>query len=265
MACREGRDAEVPMSNVGQPAAAPFGACLVVALVAAGGCGISREQEIRLGREVRPRFEQRVGGLADDEAVQAYVNAVGQRVVKYTRRPDLPWEFRVLESNRLNAFALPGGFVYVTTELLRKLDDEAQLAAVLAHQAGHAAHGHTLRQLVRTQIVPAGDAELDRVAAGVEWIKYTKDQEEEADLAGLRYLASAGYDPTALIQVMQLAQREAETSGVDSPEFFGTHTDPRDRMAYLREDIRREYAGAAATGRTGREQYRGVVLPAVSP
>src|SRR2546428_579819 len=104
------------------------------------GCAIGEKDEIAMGKKAQPQFEKQFGGLYPDPEVQQYVNEVGMSMTRYTGRPDLPWQFRVVNSRQINAFSLPGGYTYVTQGLLFNLKSEAQLAAILGHESGHVAH-----------------------------------------------------------------------------------------------------------------------------
>lgn len=229
------------------------------------GCGISPQQEIAIGRQARPQFEQEFGGLHPDESLQQYVQEVGTELAQNTDRADLPWEFRVLSSDNVNAFALPGGFIYITEGLLRRLDNEAQLAAVLGHEVAHVAHRHSVQQLQRAQLVQGGTAlasifgaspeiaNVTQLVAGLALMKYSRDQEKEADLSGLKYLAREGYEPTAMLRVMQTL---AEASGGEAPpEFLSSHPAPENREEYLSRQIEREWAGKISIGRRDREEF----------
>src|SRR5688572_27100179 len=174
---------------------------LIVAIITGGGlgCSISQEQEIAMGREMAPQFEREFGGLYPDEQVQRYVNDVGMSLVRYAGRQDLPWQFRVIESDQINAFALPGGFVYITSGLLSNLENEAQLASILGHEIGHVTERHSVQQIQRAQgaqFVPLlaglfGGGIAGDVAGAVTQLglmKYGRDQEREADFEGLKYM-----------------------------------------------------------------------------
>lgn len=253
---------------------------LLSLVLAAAGCGISRQQEIQLGLQARPQFEQEFGGLYPDADVQRYVQEVGMDLAGETDRRDLPWEFRVLDSDQVNAFALPGGFIYITKGLLFNLENEAQLAAVLGHEVAHVARRHSVQQLQRAQLVQGGAllaglfggesaaavGDIGQVVAGLALMKYGRDQEKEADVAGLKYLAREGYQPEASVRVMETLGRLGGPRS--APEFLSSHPDPGSRQEYLARRIRRDYAEVIAGGRTDREEFERRVLgsrAAVSP
>jgi predicted Zn-dependent protease len=254
----------------------PSRVCLFLVLVlgaggSAGGCSISKEQEIQIGQESRGQFEQEFGGRYPDPRVQQYAQDVGMRLVRRAGRTDLPWEFRVLNSDVINAFALPGGFVYITRGLLFKLNDEAEMAGVLGHEAGHVVHRHSVQQLQRAQLVQGGFAlatllggqkaanyaDLAQLVSGLVMMKYSREQEKEADLSGLDYMTREGYDPTGIVRVMELFKRESKEGG--PPEFLSSHPDPGNREEYLTKAIQSKYARLASQGKTNREQFQQIV------
>lgn len=240
------------------------------------GCGISRQQEIQMGQDAKPQFEQEFGGLHPSESLQRYVQDVGMSLAEETDRPDLPWQFRVLKSEQVNAFALPGGFIYITSGLLRQLDNEAQLAAVLAHEVGHVAHRHSVQQLQRAQIVQGGSVlasifaegagtavQMGQLVAGLTLMKYGRDQEREADLSGLRYLVRENYEPSELVDVMEVLKQAS--GGQGPPEFFSSHPTPDNRKKYLTDRLQKEYGERISYGRTDRQEFQRIVSQALGP
>lgn len=241
----------------------------LLACLAAPGCAVSREQEIALGREARPQFIQQFGGLVPDPGLQRYVDQVGQSLVRQTTRESLPWEFGVLASDQVNAFALPGGFVYITRGMLRQLDSEAQLAAVLAHEVAHVQHRHSVDQLKRMQLIQGGltlaslfagegqaavaATNIAGLVAGLASMSYGRGQEKEADLTGLKYMARAGYDPSAFLGLIEVLER---SGGAGPPEFLSTHPNPGSREQYIRQRLRSRYRDVVSAGREDREEFQ---------
>ena len=228
-----------------------------------------------MGQEAKPQFEQEFGGVHTSEELQQYVQEVGASLAARTDRRDLPWQFRVLRSEQVNAFALPGGFIYITAGLLRQLDNEAQLAAVLSHEVGHVAHRHSVQQLQRAQIVQGGSAiasilggeragtalQLGQLVAGLALMKYSRDQEREADLSGMRYMIHENYEPSAIVRVMEILKQTS--GGRGPPEFLSSHPAPDSRKQYLAKAIEDKYAGRISFGRTDRDQFQEVVPAAL--
>lgn len=216
---------------------------------------LNAEQEIALGAQAGPRLAGQYGGLEPDAEAQALVDRVGERIVGRTAASETPYrfEFHVLDDEEtLNAFALPGGQVFLTMGLLRAFESEAQLAGVLAHEIGHVIGRHGAEQLAKQQLVqglagattiatydPAdpGTAATGAIAAAIAQLvdmRFSREDELEADLLGARLLQGAGYDPAALVGALEVLSRES--AGV--PAFFSTHPNPEDRLTRLREAIR---------------------------
>ncbi len=167
------------------------------------------EAELNMGREADAEILGTVG-VYDDYDLGDYVDEVGQRLAASSERPYLPWSFKVLDDPTVNAFALPGGFVYVTRGILAELGSEAELAAVLGHEIGHVTAKHSLHRQSQ-QMLAAGAvitaavildpeyaeewAELGMLGVGLTFLKYSRDDERQADDLGLRYMMRAGYDP----------------------------------------------------------------------
>src|SRR4051794_12397276 len=112
-----------------------FPLLLFVATFVTGGCTISETKELQMGQQLHPKFEKESGGLYPDSQIQQYVNTVGMSVARYAGRPNLDWRFSVVNSNQINAFAVPGGYIYITQGLLFRMTNEAQLAGVLGHES----------------------------------------------------------------------------------------------------------------------------------
>ncbi len=209
----------------------------------------SKEDEIALGREITGNLLG-AAPLVKDEALQKYVNSVGRWVASQSDRPDLPWHFGVIESDDLNAFAAPGGYVMVTKGLYRKLNNEAQLAGVLGHEIGHIVKKHQLKVLQKQQLLNAGASFLSQqlgkdnklvskaIGSGAEISARSLDKtaEYEADRLGLSYATRAGYEPFGLPEVLDtLGQTNKNDSSVAL--LFKTHPLPDDRLAALSDAV----------------------------
>jgi predicted Zn-dependent protease len=191
-------------------------------------------------------------------------------LVTYAGRQDLPWQFRVVDSDQINAFALPGGYVYITRGLVGSLENEAQLAAILGHEIGHVVERHSVQQIQRAQgaqFIPflaglfgggiAGD--VAGAVTQLSLMKYGRDQEREADFRGMAYMTRGGYDPEGIVQAMQIMQR-ASGSGGGGPEFLSTHPNPGNRIEYLSEAVEQSDARPAGAQISGKESFRENVL-----
>ncbi len=209
----------------------------------------SKEEEISLGREIAGNLLG-AAPLVKDAALQKYVNSVGRWVASQSDRPDLPWRFGVIESDDLNAFAAPGGYIMLTKGLYRKLSNEAQLAGVLGHEIGHVVKKHQLKILQKQQLLNIGAGFLSdkyakdnqliskAIGSGAEISARSLDKtaEYEADRLGLSYATRAGYEPYGLADVLQtLGQTNKNDSSVAL--LFKTHPHPDDRLAALSDAV----------------------------
>ncbi|MBN2132786.1 MAG: M48 family metalloprotease [Sedimentisphaerales bacterium] len=259
-------------------------ACLGLALTVLSGCAVNPvtgeqemmffgpEKDVELGRKYAPYIENELGGRIRDENLQNYINQIGQRIARVCHRPDLAYYFAAVEEEGANAFAVPGGYVYITRGLLKELKSESQLAAILGHEVGHVVARDTMvamsRQIGATALLAAaavGDAPSDVVHAtafitGVLTLQYSREDEKDADLTGLSYMAQAGYDPNGMVQTMEIL---GELQTYRPVEFFSTHPNPESRIEYLKERIERRYA--TMTGlKQGQEEYAEKVLAPLS-
>jgi len=240
------------------------------------GCSVSAEQELALGAESHGKFEQQSGGKLNDPEIQGYVNSVGMQMARLAGRPDMKWQFAVLNSNQINAFAVPGGYIYITQGLLFKMSNESQLAGVLGHEAGHIAARHSAQQMERSQTVgllsagvgviaqQAGYAamgQLGDVASQFYLLRYSRDHEREADMLGLQYMTQAGYNPRGMVQLMEVLKTASggKSSG-GLGEWTQTHPDPGNRIEYLNATIKERYAAMERTGKVGEREFKQKVL-----
>jgi predicted Zn-dependent protease len=210
--------------------------------------GYSVEEEMRIGQQIAGNLLG-AAPLVKDDALQQYVNQVGRWVALQSGRDDVPWRFAVIESDAINAFAAPGGYVFVTKGLYRRLDSEAQLAGVLAHEIAHVTQKHYLKLLKQSSVIGAlGQAAAAKantsdplvqnlIGNGAEIMArgLDRDTEFEADRLGVVYAARAGYTPWGLPDVLQ----DLATLPNDSRTglLFKTHPHPADRLAALGEAV----------------------------
>ncbi len=212
---------------------------------------VSQDQEIAMGRAYDPQIVASIG-LYPDTALQRYVQDLGARLAATSERPGLPWTFRVLDDPQVNAFAVPGGFIYITRGILAHLGSEAQLAAVIGHEIGHVTARHSASQMSREQLAQLGLAvgvALDeRVAAvadlasqglGVLFLKYGRDDENQADALGLRYMRRTKHDVREMPGVFTMLAAVSEAAGAAGkvPAWLSTHPDPADRFTHISNDI----------------------------
>ncbi|MCC5795907.1 MAG: M48 family metalloprotease [Methylophaga sp.] len=238
---------------------------------------LSENQELEIGRQYHPRLVEQYG-LYPDEALQAYVQELGERLAAASHRDHLVYRFTVLDSPIVNAFALPGGYIYITRGLMAYLNSEAELAAVLGHEIGHVTARHGVRQASAAQaanlgytigaiLVPelraAPSQQLFNVLGGALLSGYGREHELEADRLGAEYLARTGYKPQAMIDVIGVlkdqatfAEAEARKQGREYQGYhgiFATHPDNDTRLQQVVLAANR-YANLD-NARVGREDY----------
>lgn len=226
---------------------------------------MSWEQEAAIGLEAGPQFTAEYGGEVPDAEARAYVDQVGRRLLEGIEEgvPELDWTFTLLDSQVINAFALPGGKVYFSRGLAEKLDSEAEMAGVIGHEIGHVTARHGNQRISRTQAFQVGLG-LGAAAVGVAdpdssfakfgtiavpviaiagqpiQLKYGRDEELEADYLGMRYMARAGYDPIGQRQVMEVLR--AASSGSSQPEWLSTHPASDTRIDRINGMLAGEFA-----------------------
>ncbi len=246
--------------------------------------GYTWEEEIELGREADQQIQQQYG-VYDDDEVEAYVDEVARRVLakSHMRRAGTPqkfrdteFTFRVLDSPIVNAFALPAGYIYVSRGLLAHLNNEAQLAVVLAHEIGHVAARHASQRAARQQLTQIGliggavvgqsvlggetgsqILNLGGTAAQLISLSYSRDHERESDALGVEYSTLAGYDAAEGSAFFTSLKRQREQSGQSLPTWQSTHPDPgnrEERVRELAEEWRSRVSDVSATER-GQEAY----------
>jgi predicted Zn-dependent protease len=234
---------------------------------------MSREEEIRIGTEAKPEMVAEFGGEVDHAGLRSYLTDLGMRLKETTAQDDpamaaLPWEFTLLNSDVVNAFALPGGKIFLTRGLGKEMTNEAQLAAVLGHEIGHVTARHSNEragQAVGTTLIGAAvgaaigaavnkndrgagaavGAGAGAAAGGIWALAYSRDQEIEADRLGARYMTRLGYDPQGAVEVQQILKRLSEKGGARPPEFLSTHPASDTRINELRKRIQKYYQDTA--------------------
>jgi predicted Zn-dependent protease len=211
---------------------------------------VSEDQEIAMGRQADSAVVISIG-LYPDAAWQSYIQQFGARIAATSERPSLPWTFRVVDDPAVNAFALPGGFVYVTRGLLAHLTNEAELASVVGHEIGHVTARHTAAEMSKQQLIglglAAGSMASSQVAKyagtanqalGILYLKFSRDDESQADQLGLRYMRRASYDPRQMPEVFRMLERlGAAEGGARLPTWLETHPSPANRVAAISGQI----------------------------
>jgi predicted Zn-dependent protease len=210
------------------------------------------EAELEMGKDADMEIVSQVGLYEDDELAD-YVADVGHRLAAVSERPYLPWSFKVLDDPTVNAFALPGGYVYVTRGILADLSSEAELAAVLGHEIGHVTARHSVHrqseQLLATGAVWTAAVILDpdyaddwaalgMIGLSLAFLAYSRADERQADDLGLRYLMRAGYDPQQMPGVFEMLEQVSQAEpGGHVPNWLSTHPDPGKRRLRISEEV----------------------------
>lgn len=208
---------------------------------------ISEEQEIALGREADEQVVSQIG-VYEDAELGDWVARTGAQLAAASHRPDLPWTFRVLDDETVNAFAIPGGFVYLTRGFLTHTNSEAEVAGVLGHEIGHVAARHSAQRYTQATfaqiglgvggiLVPEVQAVggLLQTSVGLLFLKFSRDDERQADELGVEYAHAVGFDPYELAGVFRTFERIGEQRGERLPGWLSTHPDPGDRIGRVRQ------------------------------
>ena len=245
---------------------------------------MSTSEEIALGEQAMPELTAEYGGEVQSPQLREFFNRVGTRIAKQVEGEyrDLPWEFTLLDSEVINAFALPGGKVFMTRGLLSHMTDEAQVAGVLGHEIGHVTSQHIDEQLsyamgaqvfanVLLAATQGGDyAQMTELLVGVGGqgflMKFSRNHEYEADKQGLKYMTRAGYDPHAMVGVLNILLELGGTSGT-LMEFFSTHPDTDKRLTRVKEMLSSEYSHTANNPnfKTYSASFRKDIMPYLAP
>ncbi len=209
---------------------------------------ITDEREVQMGRNISEALEEKVE-LSDDPLLEGRVDRIGQRLAAVSDRKDIPYRFRVLAEDEVNAVALPGGFIYVYQGLVEKAENDDELAGVLAHEIGHVAAKHVAKRLqgslgytVLKVLMLAGRADA-RLHQGADLaysqllLAYSREDELEADRLAVKYMKAVGYDPDAMIHFLETL-REVDREGPLRPKHYSrTHPYTGDRIRTVRQEI----------------------------
>ncbi|MGV3658607.1 MAG: M48 family metallopeptidase [Prosthecobacter sp.] len=216
------------------------------------------EEEIALGLQSTPQMIRESGGLSRDAAGRALVEKVGSKLLSSTAARQTPYQFKfhlLADNNTVNAFALPGGQIFITEALFRRLKSEDQLAGVLGHEMGHVVGRHSNEQMASTRLwsgiaqgvgIMTSDghnntgAYIAQMVAQYKVMKFSREDELESDALGVRFMVQAGYNPEALIGVMEILA--AASGGRGGSDFMSSHPNPENRIEKIRELIAKEKA-----------------------
>jgi beta-barrel assembly-enhancing protease len=227
---------------------------------------ITQEQEIALGLQAAPEMEAQYGGLEPSADYQTAVQSVGNYIITKNKaaQSGYPFEFHVLaESQTVNAFALPGGEVYITRALVDKLGSEGQLASVLSHEIMHVLARHSAEQIAQSQLADGltgalvlatydpkdpnsmRTAQVAMVITQLVQMKFSREDETAADKFGVNLMSQAGYDPNSMVKVMKILE---ESSSIAPIEFFSTHPNPENRITGIQAEIKDLYPNGVPAG-----------------
>ena len=251
------------MPNLGSHARRVAALCLAGGLAGSAACArnpvtgerelalVSESQEIQMGQEAAQQVAQSIG-LVQDQALQDYVSRIGMALARDSERPNLPWSFRVVDDPTPNAFALPGGPIFVTRGLLNVMNSEAELASVLGHEIGHVTARHSVNQISKQQLAQIGlvagaifapeaaGAFGDLAGAGLQllFLKYGRDDERQADDLGFKYALAENYDVREMADVFEALRRVGEAEGQSPlPTWMATHPYPEERIQRTQQKL----------------------------
>lgn len=228
---------------------------------------ISPEQEIALGLQAAPEMAQQFGGMDTDQQAQALLDRVCNRILTESEAGETEWPFEchlLADDQTINAFALPGGQLFITAALFDQMETEGQLAGVMAHEIGHVIARHSSQQIAKQRltegltgaaVIATYDPDNPRSSQSAQValligqlvnMKFGRDDELQSDRLGVQFMAEAGYDPRSMIQVMEILAAASE--GNAPPEFFSTHPNPDNRIARIEEAIEEQYPTGVPNG-----------------
>ncbi len=228
-----------------------------VTLAAAGllaACGVSTQQEVEIGQQEAQQVNAQLP-MVQDAVIQNYVNSLGQRIASRTSRADLSWQFQVVNSDVVNAFALPGGFVYVNRGVLARADNMSEVAGVLAHEIEHVVRRHSVKQMEQAQganvgvgilcaltgVCQSGVAQAAiNVGGAAVFAKFSRTDEVQADEGGFNNMIRAGINPRGMLTLFQKLLAEEQQSGnANVAAWFSDHPGTSDRLADVQQMLNR--------------------------
>ncbi len=221
--------------------------------------------DIKLGNQYAPEIEKQLGGQIPDVGIQNYLSQIGREIAAVSDNQKFEYHYTALNDKMVNAFALPGGRIFITKGMLEKLQSESQLASILAHETVHVVARHSSEQMtyqIGTQLLLSAvlSDSTSSIAAGyatkIIGLKYSRRDEQEADIGGMKYMVKAGYNPQGMVETMEMLQKEAESAPI---EFLSTHPSPKNRIGYLKEEITKNYSDTASL-KVNNQDYQKYVL-----
>ncbi|GMW02531.1 MAG: hypothetical protein AMXMBFR84_36670 [Candidatus Hydrogenedentota bacterium] len=234
---------------------------------------LSEEQEMAIGAQLSQEVEK-TEKVLDDASIQKYIGEIGDRLARVSPRQNVEYRFTVIEKDELNAFALPGGHMYIYTGLLKLCQNEAELASVMGHEIAHVAAEHHGESIARQQqlelLIAAANAALEgkpigqagaQIIGGMATLKFSRDQEREADKLGMDVLFRAGYNPDAMVSFMSRMLEQEQSGGGSMPfALLSSHPLTQNRIVLLQQLAAQFPADMKTQGTLGEERYRQTVL-----
>lgn len=268
-----------PSNDMVSMVQSPSAAARVALLLLLGACAtnpvtgrrelslVSESQEIQMGKEASAGDVQRVGEFASGPAT-ALVKRIGAEMAAKSERPHLPWEFHLLDDAAVNAFAYPGGFIFVTRGLMTHLNSESELAEVIGHEIGHVTAKHTVAAISKQQITQIGlvgasilspqvakYGDVLGASASLLFLKFGREDELQSDALGFKYSLALGYDVRESPKVFTTLGRLSGTAGARIPEWQSTHPDPGNRVQRAEQRIAALPAGSLTSTKVNRDSY----------
>ena len=224
-------------------------------VLSAAACTVSTQQEVEMGASYAQQINSQLPIVADPE-INRYINVLGDSIARLTGRGDLDWHFYVVDSKEVNAFAVPGGFIYVNRGLVERTQNLSQLAGVLGHEVGHVVKRHSIEQMRQQQKANIGvtlacvltricnneaSQQLINVAGGAVFAKFSRADENEADVEGIKNVVRAGIHPQGVPEMFMILLEERQRSPGTMDAWFATHPLEEDRIANTQAIIQRDY------------------------
>jgi predicted Zn-dependent protease len=227
-------------------------------------CGVSTQQEVEMGQQYAAQINQQLPIIQDPE-LNRYINVLGDSIARLTERQDLPeWHFYIVDSREVNAFAVPGGFVYVNRGLIERTQRMDQLAGVLGHEIGHVVGRHGAEHIAKQQLTEGltgaavlatydpnnpstqNSAAVAAMIGQLVGMRFGRQDELESDKLGVRFTSEAGYDPRSMTALMKILDESSK--GGRPPEFFSTHPNPENRIQRIEVAIKERYPEGVPAG-----------------
>ena len=230
---------------------------------------VSHDQEVQMGQQAKQETEQTIGVYKEKPALNDYVAALGRDLAAVSPEPQDPFSYEIVDDSSVNAFALPGGPIFVTRGILGYLNTEAELAAVMGHETGHVVAHHSANQMSKAELAqvglgigaavsPALGSLAQAAGAGLQllFLKYSRDDETQADELGFRFMTKAGFDPNQMLPLFAMLDGVTKQGGGGkTPEWLQTHPNPGNRSEATQQRLKTELKGSTAGMKVKRDEY----------